>query len=347
MRKLSLLVLVIALLAFAVAPSLSAQEGPATIAEAVLPLTEGDSPEFTVLLAAVLEADPIFLQQVSTEDTGITVFAPTDAAFTALFEALEVTPEDVLANTDLLNTVLAYHVVPTVLTAENVVALDGAYVGTFLYHEALQIVLDGENVTVDGVNVVAPDAIVAGNGVVHVIDSVLVPQAAMDMLAGEMMEDDMMMEEMGSIAEVAAGAEGFSTLLAAVGAADPSILAVLSNEAPYTGQPLTVFAPTDDAFAAAFEALGAQPADILANTDLVNTVLAYHVAPGNFDSEDVAGLLEMNEEGFKLATALPGSAVTITTDGTNIFVNNATITAVDIMADNGIIHVIDTVLLPQ
>lgn len=338
MRKL-IVVLVLAL--FAVPVFAQDAELP-TIADIVVASTEAETPEFTVLLAAVSAADPAFLETLSNPDAGVTVFAPTDAAFGALLEALDMSAEDVLGNADLLNSVLAYHVVPGVFNAEAVVAADGAILGTFLAGQGLAVSVTDEGAFVNESTIVTTD-IEASNGIVHVIDAVLVP--AMD----DMMDDDAMeMEEpTASIAETvvaSAGAEApeFTVLLAAVQAADPSILDTLSNGGPYT-----VFAPTDAAFAALLEALDTTAEDLLANTELLNTVLAYHVVPGTFAAADVAAAAEMMEGSFNIATLLPGGILTVAVGEAGVTINETVnVIATDVYATNGVIHVIDAVLVP-
>ena len=134
---------------------------------------------------------------------------------------------------------------------------------------------------------------------------------------------------LGTIPEVAAEAGSFTTLLAAVDAA--GLAETLSGEGPFT-----VFAPTDDAFAALPEGtLEALLADIPALTD----ILLYHVVDGAVYAETVVGL--------ESATTLLGEDITITVDGGNVILNGSVmVTATDIEASNGVIHVIDAVLLP-
>lgn len=147
MKKLFTVFALFAVLALSVIPAF-AQDEPGTIADIVVASTEAETPEFTVLLAAVAAADPMFLEALSSEGSW-TVFAPTDAAFTALLEELGLTAEELLANTDLLNAVLAYHVVPGAFDAASVVALDGAVIGTLLPEMPLAISVMGESVMVN------------------------------------------------------------------------------------------------------------------------------------------------------------------------------------------------------
>ncbi len=136
----------------------------------------------------------------------------------------------------------------------------------------------------------------------------------------------------GTIVDVAVGAGDFTTLVAAVQAA--GLVDTLSGEGPFT-----VFAPTDAAFAAAIEALGTTPEELLANPDL-GSILTYHVVAGAVPAADVVGL-----DGQEVET-VNGATVLITIDGENVMVNDANVVTTDIMASNGIIHVIDAVLLP-
>ena len=344
MRKLYTLLLVLGLLALAVVPA-AAQDDP-TIAELVVASSEAEDAEFTVLLAAVLAADPFFLEVLSDPNEMLTVFAPTDAAFLELLDALGMSADELLAETELLNEVLAYHVVPSILYAEDVVALDGVYVGTFLEGTAVSVsVVDG-SVFIDDSEVVVAD-VEASNGVVHVIDSVLLPAEVEDEALLEMMD---MMAEMSeeptmSIAEIVVDAASgdmpeFTVLLAAVQAADPIVLEVLSEGGPYT-----VFAPTDAAFAAALEALGLTADELLAETELLTEILAYHVVLGSFTTMDFGIIIElagMEADMPSFATALNGTFISLTDEG----INDAGVIDFDIMATNGVIHVIDSVLLP-
>ncbi len=136
----------------------------------------------------------------------------------------------------------------------------------------------------------------------------------------------------GTIVDVAVGAGDFTTLVAAVQAA--GLVDTLSGEGPFT-----VFAPTDAAFEAALADLGVTAEELLANPDL-GGILTYHVVPGAVPASDVVTL-----DGQEVET-VNGATVTISIDGENVMVNDANVITTDIMASNGIIHVIDAVLLP-
>jgi uncharacterized surface protein with fasciclin (FAS1) repeats len=104
------------------------------------------------------------------------------------------------------------------------------------------------------------------------------------------------------------------------------------------GFPFTVFAPTNDAFEALFDALGVSQAEAYLNVDLLRTVLRYHVIEESVASGDIEDGLEVE--------SLQGSTLTFAVDGDVVMVNDATVVAADIEAYNGVIHVIDSVLVP-
>ena len=139
----------------------------------------------------------------------------------------------------------------------------------------------------------------------------------------------------------------FSILLAAVQAADPAVLEALSADDTSDEAQLTVFAPTDAAFEAALEALEITAEDLLASEDLTD-ILLYHVVPGRVMAEDVVTLLEDEEnDGEFEVEALNGKFATVSTEMDNIYIDDAQIVATDIEAKNGVVHVIDSVILPM
>ena len=138
---------------------------------------------------------------------------------------------------------------------------------------------------------------------------------------------------LGTIVDVAAAAGDFTTLVAAIEAA--GLVETLSGPGPFT-----VFAPTDEAFATALDSLGLTAEELLADTETLTSILTYHVIAGEVPSSAVVTM-----DGQSAAT-VNGAEVTIGVDGETVTVNDATVTAVDIPASNGIIHVIDSVLLP-
>ena len=265
---------------------------------------------FNTLVAALDAAD--LVETLSGEGT-FTVFAPTDEAFAALPDGML---EDFLGDPNTLKQILLYHVVGDVVMAETVVTLDNAETleGSTVAIE----VVDG-NVFLNDSQVTSTD-IEASNGVVHVIDKVLVPEM-------EEAVSNNVVEDVKSIAEVAV-AGGFNTLVAALSAAD--LVETLSGDGAFT-----VFAPTDEAFAALPEGM---LEGLLADTEALTQILLYHVVGDVVKAETVVTLDE--------AETLTGDKVSIEVVDGNVFVNDSKVTSTDIEASNGVIHVIDKVLVP-
>jgi uncharacterized surface protein with fasciclin (FAS1) repeats len=269
---------------------------------------------FTTLVAAVQAAG---LVDTLSSEGPFTVFAPTDEAFAALPEG---TVEALLADIPALTDILLYHVVAGKVMAADVVGLDGQSVETALAGKSVDIKVDMGNVYLnETVKVIITD-IEASNGVIHVIDAVLLPPS-----------DEAMMEKM-DIVDTAVADGRFTTLVAAVQAA--GLVDTLKSEGPFT-----VFAPTDDAFAA----LPAGTVEgLLADIPALTDILLYHVVAGKVMAADVVGL-----DGQSAETALVGKSISIKVDGDKVILNdNVNVIITDIETSNGVIHVIDAVLLP-
>lgn len=272
---------------------------------------------FGTLVAAVQAAG---LVDTLKGEGPFTVFAPTEEAFAALpagtLEALLADPQGQLTQ------ILLYHVVPGKVMAADVT--DGLEANTAQGSPVTFMLHDGA-VMINDANIVATD-IEASNGVIHVIDKVILPPSAE---AAEAQADESS-AAVGTIPEVAAGAGNFATLLAAVEAA--GLADELSGEGPFT-----VFAPTDEAFAklpaGTIDALLADPQGQLTQ------ILLYHVVPGKVMAADVSDGLA--------ADTLQGAPLTFTvgTDG-SVKIGDVNVVATDVEASNGVIHVIDAVLLP-
>jgi transforming growth factor-beta-induced protein len=140
-------------------------------------------------------------------------------------------------------------------------------------------------------------------------------------------------EEPGTVVEVAVESGEFPTLVAAIEAA--GLVDTLNGPGPFT-----VFAPTEEAFADLLTTLDVTAEELLADTETLTAVLTYHVVPAEATSETVVTL-----DGAEVET-VNGAPVLITVDGDSVMVNDANVLAVDIEASNGVIHVIDKVLLP-
>ena len=270
---------------------------------------------FTTLVAAVQAAG---LAETLSGEGPFTVFAPTDDAFAALPEGtLEslLLPESKQQLTD----ILLYHVVPGKVMASDVAGLDGKMADTALEGKQITIKVDMGSVYLNETTKVVITDIEASNGVIHVIDTVLLPPS--EETATESMD----------IVDTAVADGRFTTLVAAVKAAE--LVDTLKGEGPFT-----VFAPTDDAFAALPE--GTLDTLLLPeNKQQLTDILLYHVLPGQVMASDVAGLTS--------TTTVLGKDATIKVEDGRVFLNdNVEIIITDIETSNGVIHVIDSVLLP-
>ncbi len=276
---------------------------------------------FTTLVAAVQAAG---LAETLSGEGQFTVFAPTDDAFAALPEG---TVESLLEEPEgALKEILLYHVAEGVVPAETVVTLESA---TTIQGEPVAIkVMDGQVMLNDSATVIITD-IEASNGIIHVIDAVILPPSIVEAAVEEQMAEEEMMDAK-SIVEIAIEDGRFTTLVAALEAA--GLVETLSGEGQFT-----VFAPVDDAFAAlpegTVESLLEDPQGALTN------VLLYHVVDGAVPAETVVTL--------EAAPTLQGTDVTISVVDGEVFLNDTVkVIITDIEASNGVIHVIDAVLLP-
>lgn len=294
----------------------------------VAALAKADEKDGTDLIGTLSAAGPF------------TVFAPTNEAFAALlanldgFDSLEDFDTD--EEKDLLATILTYHVVAgaSVLSTD---LSDGQMVTT-VQGEDLTINLDGgvfiKDAADSGAQVILAD-VEASNGIVHLIDTVLIPQSVLDAIAAGM-------EDSKNLVEIVVATETLSILEAAVIKAD--LAATLSSEGPFT-----VFAPTDDAFVALLDILGddynsLDDFDTEAELALLTDILLYHVIPAKVLAADLAP--------SQVGTALANNSVEIIASNGTFVIGDASsvdanITATDIEASNGVAHTIDKVLLPQ
>jgi transforming growth factor-beta-induced protein len=268
---------------------------------------------FTTLVAAVEAAG---LVDTLKGEGPFTVFAPTDEAFAKLPAG---TLEQLLANPEQLKNILLYHVVPGKVMAADVLTMDGKSADTALEGKQIGISIDGDKVILnENANVVVTD-VAASNGIIHVIDSVILPPA------------DAAMAE-ADIVDTAIANGSFTTLVAAVEAA--GLVDTLKGEGPFT-----VFAPTDEAFA---KLPAGTLEQLLANPEELKNILLYHVVPGKVMAADV-----LTMDGKSADTALEGKQIGISIDGDKVILNeNANVVVTDVAASNGIIHVIDSVILP-
>jgi uncharacterized surface protein with fasciclin (FAS1) repeats len=284
---------------------------PPTPVGNVVQVAQGN-PDFSILVEAVTAAD---LGTTLSGPGSFTVFAPTNAAFAALLTELGVTKAALLANKPLLTSVLTYHVLSSrvfkagIPFGAHITTVEG---GFFKIEESgsAVVITDARN---RSSNIVATD-IRANNGIIHAVDKVLLP--------GDK-----------NIVQTASGLPDFSILVEAVVAAN--LGGTLSGPGPFT-----VFAPTNAAFAALLTELGISKAALLADTALLTKVLTYHVVPDVVLKAEVptgAPITTVQGETFSVSTAFA-----ITDKRARV----SNITATDVLTSNGVIHVIDKVILP-
>lgn len=271
---------------------------------------------FTTLVAALQEAD--LVSTLDDDSASFTVFAPTDDAFALLGEE---NIQALLADADALNAVLLQHVVPGVVDSVTAYTLNGTTAETASGAEIGISIADGE-LMVGGATVVTKD-IYASNGVIHVIDMVIVGDVELP-------------APPQSVVDVASDAGGFTTLLAALEAT--GLDSVLDDDAAT----FTVFAPTDEAFAA----LGEDTINaLLADTDTLSDILLYHVISGSAVLADSAVALASSDDPFATTANEDDAALSIGSDD-SLLINLSKVTSANVMADNGVIHVIDKVMMP-
>ena len=275
---------------------------PVTIAA-----TAANTADLSTLVTALQAANLVTTLE---GDGPFTVFAPLNSAFAAL-------DADVLAglletgNVDLLSRILTFHVVPGAAALSTDLS-DGQTLTT-VEGGTLTVGLSGGGVTINGANVITAD-VEASNGVVHIIDAVLLPEGY-------------------NAYETAVLTAGTTTLASAV------LAAGLDDDLAGTG-PFTIFAPDN----AAFAALDAYTLGALldaGNIDILNKVLGFHVIAGQT-------ILAADLTDGAMVTTLQGGDLTVDlSDATDPKVNGVSITATDIAVENGVIHLVDEVILPE
>lgn len=257
--------------------------------------------DFSTLVTAIKAAD---LVEALQGPGPFTVFAPTNAAFAKIDQK---TLDALLKNKPLLQGVLKYHVVSGKALAADVVKQSG---WATLAGQRIDVKAADGKVLIDNATVTSTD-IKCSNGVIHVIDTVIMP-STIDLVATAMQ------------------AGKFKTLCAALEAA--GLASTLQGEGPFT-----VFAPTDEAFAK----LPAGTVENLLkpeNKAKLTAVLTYHVVPGRLFSDKVVA--------SKTLKTVQGQEITVSVKDGKAMADKATIVKTDIDATNGVVHVIDAVLMP-
>lgn len=273
----------------------------------IVEIAVGNS-DFSILVAALQKADLVSALQA---DGPFTVFAPTNAAFEKLLASLNITADDLL-NHPQLKEVLLYHVV------------SGQVLSSDLQNGMMPATLAGETIKVDltsGVKIndsgVTTADVLATNGVIHIIDTVLVPSTFV------------LNAEPETVVDIALSNPDFSMLVSLLQKAD--LVSALQGEGPFT-----VFAPTNAAFDKLLAALNISASDLMNQPDLAK-VLLYHVVSGKVMSTDLSDGLE--------AATLNGESVAFELSS-GVLVNQSNVVSANIEAGNGVIHVIDAVLVP-
>ena len=251
-----------------------------------------------------------------------TVFAPTDEAFSKLPKG---TLENLLKpeNKEMLKEILTYHVVPGRVTSCEVKSGEVSTASG----KHLRLTKRWGRVYAGMSQVIQPD-IHADNGIIHVVNRVIISRKQYTVLSKS--NSEATCDTLGDIVDVAAGNKSFTTLVAAVKAA--GLVETLKSDGPFT-----VFAPTDEAFAK----LPAGTLESLLkpeNKKQLANILTYHVVSGKVMSKDVkSGAVKMvNGQNAKLKANKKG-----------VKINNAKVIKADVLTSNGVIHVIDTVILPK
>ena len=257
-----------------------------------------NSADHTTLKAAV---DACGLDSFLSDPGTLTLFAPTDAAFNLLPAG---TVAALLADIPALTDILKHHVIGASVMSS---ALSNNQVVTTLLGTDVTVTINSTGVFIDNAQVIVAD-ILADNGVVHVIDAVLIPTA--------------------SIYDIVSNSTNHTILKVAIDAC--ALNGVLSDPGS-----LTLFAPTD----AAFDLLPTGTvAALLADIPLLTDILKHHVVG--------AGVLSSALSNGQVVTTLLGTDVTVTINSMGVYIDNAMVTVADITADNGVVHVINAVLIP-
>jgi transforming growth factor-beta-induced protein len=260
---------------------------------------------FSILIEAAQKAG---LAGFLSSEEDLTVFAPTDDAFEALLQDLGVSSLDDIPVAD-LTSILTYHVIGEKVRSSD---LSTGYVATLSSFENNSISMyieTGSEVMINNAVKVTTADIEASNGVIHVVDKVILPP---------------------TVVSIALANDNFTTLVQAVVKA--GLVNALSGEGPFT-----VFAPTNDAFEALFDQLGVSGIDELTAAQLT-PILMYHVVPGNvLSTERTSGEIETLSEDNNLTVDL----------SSGVKINESSVIAADIQGANGVVHVIDQVLIPE
>jgi transforming growth factor-beta-induced protein len=283
-------------------------------------------PQFSTLVSLVKKAG-----LAGTLSKGqFTVFAPTNAAFAYLKAHDPATYRAATTNSAVLKKVLTYHVVGKKILAPAAIAAAKANAKvTTVEGEKIALSLAGGQIKLNGSSAVVLPNVVASNGVIHVVNRVLVPPSLTKAPAPAPAPAQ-------SILQLAAANPDFSTLVSLVQKA--GLVEALSGAGP-----VTIFAPTNEAFQKLAAAAPATFAAVIADPALLTKVLTYHAVSGAIKSTQAITVAQQNGS----VTSLEGEPISLSLVGGKLTLDgSSTVVTADIAATNGVIHVIDTVLVP-
>lgn len=282
-----------------------------------------DNGNFTILLDALTRTD--LAETMSDPSQTYTVFAPTDEAFVDLLDELGLDNlDDVEAalGTEGLKNVLLYHVLGAEVTSDMVSTGYVSTLGTNSSMDALSLYANtASGVMINDRATVSTADVMASNGVIHIIDKVILPLTIYELLS---INDD------------------YATLTAALGIADGELDALLSDA---SNGPFTLLAPNETAFADLLTELMIPDVTSLVaalGTDGLSSVLTYHVVSGNINSDELPSGLVQTVNGDNFSVNLSNEVVLTDTQE-----RTSDVTVVDIQGTNGVIHAINTVILPN
>ncbi|MEM8567070.1 MAG: fasciclin domain-containing protein [Bacteroidota bacterium] len=264
---------------------------------------------YNTLAAALTEAGLVDDLQAAGP---FTVFAPTDAAFADA--GITASNVGTVAN---LEQILLYHVVLGEVRSTDLSTGTQATLNT-----SASLTIDADNLTVNGIDIISPFDVEASNGIIHTIDGVLLPPAPLE-----------------DIVTIASGNDNLTVLEAAL-TKFPDLVSTLSGSGSFT-----VFAPTDAAFTALLGVIGQDELDDIPES-VLRRVLEYHVVAGTAAFADDLSNDQMIETVLTEEGAVMSETVTIGVSGSDVTVNGANVTTADVEASNGVVHIIDAVLVP-
>lgn len=294
------------------------------------------------LSQAIIHVD---FQSVLNSDDAFTVFAPTDEAIQELFDLLgdaysSVDDFDSAIERELLSRILKFHVISGAFDSAR---LEAGSVSTLYEEQTFEIVADGDGFVISDASTVDANFVSvdhsATNGIVHTIDKILIPA---DVAAALGLSTETVDSSQRTIKELITEKEGFAFFKEAL--LLTGLLDALDEDGPFT-----VFAPSDGYFTNLFALLGEEfgsleDFDTELELDLLREILLFHVVPGNFKSTDFTTGPLVTLSGENTLGVVEASGELVLKDATTLDIN---LIMTDITAQNGVLHVVDRVLIPE